>query len=148
MGVEWAETNLFESRRKQRIEIPIWGSIFNPLVSRNDQKILKCRINILDIKDTYWWKTLVFRFNSDAMIFLIKIIILLQRLCKTKCIENELWDQSFCLMFLKTSTIKFLVTQCIVTNIKNFANQCSASFYSIHTINKYECKLIINFIYY
>ena len=55
-------------------------------------------------------------FNSDARIFLVKTVIHLYTLCKTKRIENELWKWSFNPLSSMTSAIKFVFTKIIVTS--------------------------------
>lgn len=56
------------------------------------------------------------RLNSDAIIVLVILIILLYNLCRTKWIENRLWNRSFNWMFSTTSVMRFVFVLNIVTS--------------------------------
>ena len=56
------------------------------------------------------------RLNSDAIIVLVILIILLYNLCRTKWIENRLWNRSFNPMFSTTSVMRFVFVLNIVTS--------------------------------
>ena len=56
------------------------------------------------------------RLNSDAIIYLVKLIIHLYNICKIKWIDNQLWNSSFNPMFSTTSVMRFVFVLCIVTS--------------------------------
>ena len=83
-------------------------SLFKPPRLRNEQRIFMLEIRFKLMKNS--------RLNSDAIIYLVKLIIHLYNLCKTKCTDNQLWNRSFNLMFSTTSVMTFVFFLCSVTS--------------------------------